>query len=147
MFLGLCRETWQTIAAVATAIATLLAVVGLVAAWVTVRQNTLAREFQLFEAIFRDVRQLDKEFITSFAMMTPEQKTAWSASFFNTVEYLCFMVNRKLIRNSDLRLFFISSGALRAWKSMFDQHVAEKILGDGPTAFSELKKATTGLRL
>lgn len=140
MFLGLCRETWQTIASVATAF---IALGGLVFAWVTVRHNRLARELQLFEAIFRDVRQLDNEYITSFAKMTPEQKTAWSASFFNTVEYLCFMVNRNLIRNKDLRLFFASS--LPAWKSIFDRHVSEKILGDAPTAFSEFKKATSGI--
>ena len=77
--------------------------------------------------------------------MTPEEKTAWSATFFNTVEYLCFMVNRDLISNSDLRQFFISSEALPAWKTMFDQHVSEKILGDGPTLFSEFKKATASI--
>ncbi len=143
MFLGLCNETWQTIAAIATAVGTLLAVLGLVAAGVTIRQNTLARELQLFEAIFRDVRQLDNEYIKSFDTMTPEQKTAWSASFFNTVEYLCFMVNHKLMRNDDLRLFFISSSALSAWKLIFDRHVSEKILGDSPIAFCEFKKALT----
>ncbi len=142
MFLGLCHETWQTIAAIATAVGTLLAVLGLIAARATIRQNTLARELQLFETIFRDVRQLDSEHITSFATMTPEQKTAWSASFFNTVEYLCFMVNHKLIKNDDLRQFFISSGALAAWKLIFDRHVSEKILGDSPIAFCEFKKTT-----
>ena len=88
------------------------------------------------------MRQLDNEYITSFVTMTPEQKTAWSASFFNTVEYLCFMINHRLIKSSDLRLFFTSSGALPAWKSIFDGHVSEKILGDSPTAFCEFKKAT-----
>jgi len=142
MFLGLCHETWQTIANVATTVATLVAVGVLIAAWKTIRQNTLAREFQLFESVFRDVRKLDKEYIASFATMTPDEKTAWSATFFNTVEYLCFMVNRKLIGNSGLRLFFTSSGALQAWRMTFDQHVSDKILGDGPTAFCEFKKAT-----
>ena len=141
MFLGLCHETWQTIANVATTIATLVAVGVLIAAGKTIRQNTLAREFQLFESIFRDVQQLDKEYIASFATMTPAEKTAWSATFFNTVEYLCFMVNRKLIGNSDLRLFFTSSGALQSWKIIFDQHVSDKILGDSPIAFCEFKKA------
>jgi hypothetical protein len=77
--------------------------------------------------------------------MTSEAKTAWSASFFNTVEYLCFMLNKKFISNKDMQDFFTSSGALSAWRSMFDQHVSEKILGDGPSAFSEFKKMTTGI--
>jgi hypothetical protein len=142
MFFGVCRETWQVIASVATAVSAFLAVVALVFTGVIVKQNTLTRQLQLFEVMFRDIRELDQRYIDSFATMTPQQKTAWSATFFNTIEYLSFMLNHKFIRNRVLREFFVSSGALPGWKSMFDQHVAEKILGDAPTAFPEFKKAT-----
>lgn len=145
MFLGLCKETWQLIASVATASGALLAIIGLFLTWKAIRQNTITRQLQLFEGVFHDLLELDQRHIESFATLTPAQKTAWSGRFFNTVEYLCFMLNRKYISKNDLKGFFTSSGALSAWRSMFDQHVSGKILGDSPSAFSEFKKMTTGI--
>jgi hypothetical protein len=68
------------------------------------------------------------------------QKNAWSATFFNTVEYLCFLVNRKITRNEALKTFFFDE-ALPAWRKTFDEHSAKGFINDAPEMFPEFKKA------
>lgn len=97
-------------------------------------------EIQVLESIFRDIRELDRDYIAQFNSWPPEQKNAWSASFFNTVEYLCFRVNHRITKNDALRKFFFYE-ALPAWRKMFDEHVKQGILRDSDTMFPELKKA------
>jgi len=133
-------ETWSIVASLATAVGTTVAGLGLIGAWLGIGQNTRAMELQVLESIFRDIRQLDREYIAEFALWNLTQQNAWSATFFNTVEYLCFIVNRKITRDEALKKFFFDE-ALPAWRKTFDEHVGKGIIRDAPEMFSEFKKA------
>jgi hypothetical protein len=109
-------------------------------AWRGIKQNTRAMELQILESIFRDVRELDREYIAEFHGWTHEQRNAWSATFFNTVEYLCFMVNQRITRDKALRSFFFAD-AIPAWRKMFAEHVTLGFINDEPSNFPEFKQA------
>jgi hypothetical protein len=121
-FLGVNTDAWTAIGSVATAGGTAVAAAGLIYEWRGIKQNTRAMELQILESIFRDVRELDREYIAEFHGWTHEQRNAWSATFFNTVEYLCFMVNQRITRDKALRSFFFAD-AIPAWRKMFAEHV------------------------
>jgi len=139
VFLGLTAESWGIIGALATAIATIFAAIGLFMTGAGMRQNALATQLQVLEGIFRDIRELDQRYLANFGGMSGTEKTAWSSAFFNTVEYLCFVVNNKLARRDALQGFFAE--ALPSWKRTFDEHVSQGILIDKPHHFSEFKQA------
>jgi len=133
-------ETWSIIGSIATAFGTILAGVGLIGTWLGIRQNTRGMELQVLESIFRDIRELDRQWIAEFNLWNPAQKTAWSATFFNTVEYLCFVVNHRITEDGVLKRFFFDD-ALPAWRKMFTEHVQNGIIKDTPKMFPEFKRA------
>lgn len=138
-------EDWTVITSVASAIGTIVAACGLVAATRGIRQNARATELQILESIFKDIRELDRQYIASFAGWDAPEKNAWSATFFNTVEYLCFVINRRMTDHGELKKFFFDE-ALPEWRKMFDKHVEDNVIGDGPAMFPEFKKAHRDLR-
>lgn len=138
--MNLTPENWSVIASVATALGTILAAFGLIGAWLGIKQNTRAMELQVLESIFKDIRELDRQYIAEFAIWNPAQQNAWSATFFNSVEYLCFVVNRKITKDHVLKKFFFDE-ALPAWRKMFDEHVKTGVIRDAPEMFPEFKKA------
>ena len=133
-------ETWSILASIATAVGTLLAGFGLVCTWVGIRQNTRALELQVLESIFRDIRELDREYLADFPHLGHDQQNAWSATFFNTVEYLCFIVNSKITRDELLNKFFFQE-ALPAWRKLLIEQSEKGIIRDSPEMFPEFKKA------
>jgi len=139
VFLGLTAESWGIIGALATALATVFAAAGLIMAGIGMRQNARATQLQVLEGIFRDIRELDQRYLANFEGMSDTEKTAWSSTFFNTVEYLCFVVNNEFARKDALQAFFAES--LPSWKQTFDDHVSQGILKDRPQLFSEFKQA------
>ena len=128
MFLGLTAEVWGIIGSLATALATIFAGGALVMAGIGMRQNALATQLQFLKGIFRDIRELDRRYLSEFESMSNSEKTAWSSTFFNTVEYLFFVVNNELARRDALQGFFAES--LPSWKKTFDDHIT--------TAFSTI---------
>lgn len=138
---GLTAEQWSAIGAIATALASLIAALALVAAWLGLRQNTRALQIQVLEGVFRDIRELDRQYIAEFEQMSSAQQTAWSATFFNTVEYLCFLVRGKHAPPDALKAFFFDQ-ALPAWRATFDDHVGRGILGRDEGQFKEFKGAS-----
>ena len=139
MLLGLTSESWGIVASLATALATVFAAGGLIMTGIGMRQNALATQLQVLEGIFRDIRELDNRYLSNFESMSDTEKNAWSFTFFNTVEYLCFVVNNRLARKDALQGFFAE--ALLSWKETFDDHVEKNILKDRPHLFSEFKAA------
>jgi hypothetical protein len=144
-FLGLSTEARTAIGSLAAAVGTCVAAAGLWYAWRGIKQNTRAMELQVLESIFRDVRELDREYIAEFESWTHQQKNAWSAAFFNTVEYLCFVVNRQITTDEALRRFFFSD-ALPAWQKMLKQHADAGIIKDSESNFPEFKKGCAPMR-
>ncbi len=127
------------IGSVATALGAIVAACGLIGAWLGIRQNTRAMELQVLESIFRDVRELDHQYLANFTKWNAAEKNAWSATFFNTVEYLCFVVNHRITKDKALKGFFFD--CLPSWRTMFDSHVQTGILRDAPEMFQEFKAA------
>lgn len=125
---------------VATWASTVIALFGLFGALLTIRQNTRAMEPQVLESIFKDIRELDRQYISQFASWSHAEKNAWSATFFNTVEYLCFVVNHQIIRQPEVKRYFFDQG-LPAWRKMLHEHVRDGIINDSPEMFPEFKSA------
>ena len=66
------------------------------------------------------------------------EKKAWCASFFNTIEYLCFLINRRMVRQKEPRDFFVFG--LREWWKQFDSYKAQGWIIDTPDGFLEFKR-------
>ena len=132
---------WAAIGSIASALAVAFSAVALFQTQKSLRSNALAMELSVLESIQKDIRELDRDYIAHFQDMTPAQKTAWSASFFNTVEYLCFVINRNGPNASLLKGFFLPE-ALSSWRTMHDEHVATGILKNSPKSFDEFKRLT-----
>jgi hypothetical protein len=133
----------NTIASAVTAIAALIAVL-LVIPQLThntqaLQLQTTALQLQVFDSVFKDIRQLDHSWIEqNFDHgMTKEQRQAWCASFFNTLEYLCFLMNHRMVRQDELRQFFDT--ALPAWWKQFNDYRKLGLIHDAETLFSEFK--------
>ncbi len=135
--MGLDAATWSIIGSIATVVVTVLALIG---AALALRRNAQAVELQVLEGIFRDLRGLDREYLATFHEMTKAEKNAWSTAFFNTVEYLCFVVNRGFVPNKRLRAFFFES-ALLSWRTLFEEHQASGVLTVTSGMFTEFQAA------
>lgn len=132
-------DLWTIGSAIGTVVAAVSAVAGLVFVGCQLRQNSRALQLQVLEGVFRDIRELDKAWIEKkfHTGMSPEEKMAWCAGFFNTVEYLCFLINRNMVRHKELRDFFILG--LREWRKQFEKCVAGGLITDTPAIFVEFK--------
>lgn len=92
------------------------------------------------ESIFRDIRELDREYLANFENWNAAQKNAWSATFFNTVEYLCFIVNHNITNDELLTNFFFDEG-LHGWRKLLNDHAQQGVIKDAAEMFPEFKKA------
>jgi hypothetical protein len=115
------------------------AIAGLFFVGYQLRQNSMELQLQALESIFRDIRELDRTWIENkfLTEMSPEAKTAWCATFFNTIEYLSFLINRNLVRQVELREFFRLG--LPAWAKQFGEYRSKKWFTDRPELFKEFK--------
>jgi hypothetical protein len=135
-FLGLSTEVWTALGVVASAVGTVLSGVGLILTRNALKATSRATEMQVLEGVFREIRELDRQLIRGLAGL---ELSAWSATYFNTIEYLCFIVNRKLVRIRSLEDFFFDD-ALPAWGALFDEHQKNGVLS-GTASFAEFKRA------
>jgi hypothetical protein len=140
-------DAWTIVSAVTSAIMAAVAVLALVLAIPQLRHNARTLQLQVFESIFRDIRQLEHMWIEQKfdAGMPKEQRQAWCASFFNTVEYLCFLMNHEIVRQKELHDFF--DGALPVWHNQFNEYIRQGLLTDTPAMFTEFKKICEKLKL
>lgn len=132
-------DSWTILSTLGTVVTAVAAVIGLIFVIYQLWQNSRTLQLQVLEGIFRDIRGLEgmwieKNFSTK---MTAEEKQAWCATFFNTVEYLCFLINRKMVRQKELRDFFIVG--LRHWWKQFEEYRAEELITDTAETFEEFK--------
>jgi hypothetical protein len=128
------------LADVATVAAAIAAIVAIFLAIPQLRHNTKALQLQVFESVFKDIRQLDHMWIEqNFEHgMTKEQRQAWCASFFNTVEYVCFLISHKMVRQKELNEFW--KVALPVWWKQFNDYVGAGLIKDDARMFTEFKQ-------
>jgi hypothetical protein len=135
-FLGLTAEAWTAFGVVATAVGTVLSGVGLILTRNALKATSRATEMQVLEGVLREIRELDRQFIQGLEGV---ELSAWSATYFNTIEYLCFIVNRRLVHIESLEDFFFAD-ALPAWSNLFDEHQRTGVLAE-TAEFAEFKRA------
>jgi len=133
-------DIWTVLNSVGTLATAAAAIAGLCFVVYQLRQNSRSLQLQAFEAIFRDIRELDKTWIKKNFMthMPQAERTAWCASFFNTIEYLCFLINHRMVRQKELRDFFVFG--LGEWWKQFQSYKTQGWIIDTPEGFVEFKK-------
>ncbi|HEV2499212.1 MAG TPA: hypothetical protein VGY31_06505 [Terriglobia bacterium] len=133
-------DSWTILNTLGTVAAASAALIGLVFVVYQLRQNSRTLQLQVLEGIFRDIRELDEKWIEKnfSAEMREEEKKAWCATFFNTVEYFCFLINRKIVRQKELRDFFIVG--LRHWWKQFEEYRIKGLIIDTSDSFEEFKR-------
>ena len=130
-------STWIAAGALLVSVVTLLYIhAGL-------RQTSRAVQLQVFESIFREIRRLDAEYQVEFREKNIAPNERWCFEFFNTTEYLAYLINHKMVRHKELYDFY-EPGFL-AWDQTFGQHINTSIRED-PNKFREFKKLVARIR-
>jgi len=131
---------WDRWATVASAILTAFAFVA--AVWALI-QNKKAIQLQIFESIFKDVRELEKEYYTSYDKKDPDKQQQWLSLLFNTLEYIAFLFNSKRLPKGDFLKFY--QNALLDSHKIFVSLIPKPTQED-PQAYSEFKKLIKSIR-
>jgi hypothetical protein len=133
-------DIWTILNALGTIATAVTAILGLVFVVYQLRQNSRSLQIGAFESIFHDIRDLEKMWIEkNFATDMPAaERRAWCASFFNTIEYLCFLINHRMVRQRELRDFFMLG--LREWWKQFQSYQTQGWITDTPEGFAEFKR-------
>src|SRR6202012_2349277 len=67
----LTADQWAAVGAGAAAVGAVVSALALWAAYSGLKHNTRAIRIQVLEGVFRDIRELDRQFIASFESMSP----------------------------------------------------------------------------
>lgn len=87
--------------------------------------------------MFRDVRDLEEKYYKEYRDAPKDKQRDWLSLFFNTLEFLSLLVNRRLVTKLTLAFF---QDAIRDWyEGIFDKHASEEQKSD-PSCFPEIKK-------
>ena len=137
---------WDALSAVATSAAAIFAAY---AAWQSKRQvdsaveaariSADASQVQVFENIFRDIQQQEQLF-HGRRDLTPEDKALRDRMFFNTVNYLAFLLDAKILRKPEFLGFY--RDAFLYWWSLFEKEVPEIDRAD-PQKYGEFKSVVS----
>lgn len=111
--------------AIVSVVAALAAAASAFFAGVALRRNSKAVRLQVLESILRDIRDLDTD--------PPQQPR----KLFNTIEYLSFVVNRRLIPGAELADFY-RIGIVHWYEQVFPKHEPDGYRD--PAAFVEFKR-------
>lgn len=106
-----------------------------------VNASRRATQLQVFDGIFRDIKHLDAEYAAEFKGAKPNAR--WCQDFFNTLEYMAFLLNHNMILRRELTEFY--RDAVFHWHKTFADNVSRNDL-DNPDFFPEFKKLYRTLR-
>ncbi len=143
------KMDWNAVSAVATSIA---AIAAAYAAFQSKRQVQAAREaseisadsaqIQVFENIFRDIQQQEHQFYSS-RHSTPKEKAQRDRMFFNTVNYLAFLLEAKILRKVDFMNYY--RDAFLYWWNLFEKEVPA-VDRDDPSKYEEFRRIVSGMK-
>jgi len=154
MILALVRECegkmdWNAVSAVATSIA---AIAAAYAALQSKRQVQAAREIsqisadaaqiQVFENIFQNIQHQEQQFHSS-RPTSLQEKAERDRMFFNTVNYLAFLLEAKILRNADFVDYY--RAAFLYWWDLFEKAVPDVDRND-PSKYEEFKRIVSGIK-
>jgi hypothetical protein len=101
-----------------------------------VNASRRATQLQVFNSIFNAINGLENEFVT-LREKGEKPSERWCYEFFNTVEYMAFLLNHNLIRSDDLVGFYANS--VRSWYGTFCSTTDRKHMDD-PEFYREFKR-------
>ena len=103
----------------------------------SVNASRRATQLQIFDGIFRDIKRLDDEYMVEFKAKGLKPTARWCQDFFNTLEYMAFLLNHKLILKKEMQDFY--ADAVIHWHKTFSENANRQDL-DNPDFFREFKK-------
>jgi hypothetical protein len=96
-----------------------------------------ATQLQVFNSIFDAICALDRRYTVEFKSQNKQPTDEWCSEFFNTVEYLAFLLNHNLVLRRELFDFY--KDAVRHWYATFASVQQTSVL-DNPDYFPEFKR-------
>ncbi len=105
----------------------------------TFRHQQKQAQVRMIESVFKDIRDLEKQLSEIPESTIPDKAHRdWDSRFFNTLEWLAFLINEGQVRHSKLIGFF--KDAIIGWyDNVFMKHAFETEKTD-PKQYPELKK-------
>src|SRR5437867_5022165 len=104
-------------------------------------------QVKLIESVFKDVRDLQREYAEEkrkpqtadiYGMDFDSFSRDWDSRFFNTLEWLSFLINSRHVKDKKLINYFRPS--IIAWyDEVFAKHASADVIND-PTQYEEFKK-------
>ena len=126
------------VAAGAAVVAAIVAVVAAAFAYLQLRESSRATQLQVFDATFTKLRALEDDFYTKNPKSDSAAERQWCSGFFNTLEYMCFLVNEGFIPPKPFISFY--RDAIIQWYDNIFIKKADDEQQDDPQRFPELKK-------
>ena len=100
-----CLEIAQIVSGFAAAFAAILAAVGLFFQAFSIRQSKRTMEAQLFESLFRDIRDLERE-LGVIPDEDEDERLKWRNRFLQTLEFFCFLVHEEYLSRASVVEYF-----------------------------------------
>jgi hypothetical protein len=133
-------------------IAGFAAAVALIITYFMFRNIRKSDEIKLAESVFKDVRELDAQHLKLLRDYQYEKHVDlyldWGSSFFNTLEWLSFLVNRSKIKDEETIKFF-KPGVIDWYDSLFldsnNRYVTKEEVEDSKQ-YEQLKKFYRNLK-
>lgn len=78
-----------------------------------------ATQLQIFDGLFRDIKRLDAEYQEDFKSKGIQPTKRWRDEFYNTLEYMAFLLNHELILRKEMDDFY--KDAMIHWHDRFTE--------------------------
>ena len=128
-------EPIDTVVSLIGASGSIVAAIALGITALTFHRARKTEEVRLAESVFKDIRALEKDL--SDTGNDIKRKNSWRSQFFNTLEWLSFLINEKKMQDKKVINFY--RPAIIEWY----EKIFEKYMGDvvhDPKEFPEFKK-------
>ena len=135
MNLDLTSINWAWVISIGSAI---FAGIGLFLNWLAIRGNNKTMQLQLLSDSFKNIKETELTLYKDYKNKGAKIQKEWGSLFFNSVNFFCFLVNEKFIKNKKMIGFFKST--IIAWyEEIFIMMYDKKEIND-ETLFPEFKK-------
>ena len=125
-------------------VATIAAAIAAVVAACQLRESRRATQLQVFDSTFNKLREREESFYTKNPKPNSLEKKRWLSGFFNTLEYMSFLVNAGLIPEKPFIRFY--RDAIIGWYENIFLREAEDEEKIDQTLYPELKRLYTRLK-
>lgn len=129
---------WNAFLVFLPTISGIAASIGLIISAITLRKNNETRELHITENIVSDLKNLEREFLEKYAHKDETERRKWDILFFNSIEWLCFLINERKIRDKKI-IYFFKDGLIAWYEDILVKHYSKEELDD-QKIFPEFKK-------